>query len=196
MSHPARDAWILAARGNFSFILTGVASCKGCVDFSDLFYKREWKNNVASRKGCVDFSIVRCVNGVWVIGRIPQGMRGFQQFYLQQKRICRRVASRKGCVDFSERPIDHELFDLVSHPARDAWILATKTRWIENKWHVAFFIKCADACHRILYRMRGFQYSWLPFISKHPRQQKTSAALTIFSPRSPPHCHLTSSLYK
>ena len=48
-------------------------------------------------------------------------------------------------MDFSERPIDHELFDLVSHPVRDAWILAV--RYLPDGW--------GRSC-RIPQGMRGF----------------------------------------
>ena len=65
-------------------------------------HKRTLYFAVASRTGCVDLSIVRCVNGVWVIGRIPHGMRGFKHCYLINIDIRIKVASRKGCVDFSD----------------------------------------------------------------------------------------------
>ena len=64
-------------------------------------HKRTLYFAVASRTGCVDLSIVRCVNGVWVIGRIPHGMRGFKHCYLINIDIRIKVAPRKGCVDLS-----------------------------------------------------------------------------------------------
>ena len=78
-----------------------VASRTGCVDLSSLPPEYSESRPVASRTGCVDLSIVRCVNGVWVIGRIPHGMRGFKHCYLINIDIRIKVASRKGCVDLS-----------------------------------------------------------------------------------------------
>ena len=85
-------------------------------------HKRTLYFAVASRKGCVDLSIVRCVNGVWVIGRIPHGMRGFKHCYLINIDIRIKVASRKGCVDLSVLFSGSRIREPESHPVMDAWI--------------------------------------------------------------------------
>ena len=141
-------------------------------------HKRTLYFAVASRKGCVDFSTALIPEGVRTIKSHPARDAWILATNMIQWSSISGVASRKGCVDFSSplfagrvgKILSHPARDawilatyftnvngkITSHHARDAWILATKSRWIENKWHVAFFIKCADACHRILYRMRGF----------------------------------------
>ena len=79
-SHPARDAWILAANYSSGVPQIEVASRKGCVDFSNIPDPESIINIVASRKGCVDLSIKYDFINFEFDSRIPQGMRGFELF--------------------------------------------------------------------------------------------------------------------
>ena len=78
LSHPARDAWILALQKNICYLLNLSHPARDAWILAANYSSGVPQIEVASRKGCVDLSIKYDFINFEFDSRIPQGMRGFE----------------------------------------------------------------------------------------------------------------------
>ena len=106
-------------------------------------HKRTLYFAVASRKGCVDFSSKLLLWCTPDRGRIPQGMRGFKHCYLINIDI--RIKSHPARDAWILASIQKSNGNISrSHSARDAWILATYFTNVNGKIAVTSRKGCVD----------------------------------------------------